>query len=163
MQRSATIYSPPHLDWNCTDWSTWKQLVVDKESLWSVAEGDFFLFLQRLVDDGFYRLNYHRLFGLKIRIHEQFSTVLWKETRRRSRDSSSSIFFRNFLENKLLNIEVELKHFSSITRTKQSFLTICIRNKETEKCLTFLKKKRLRLEEKKAQKLKILRRFWDLR
>ena len=122
-----------------------------------IAGGKYFLFLQRLVDDEIYRLKIsNRHFGLRMKIAEQFWTVLWKETRRRIRDSSSSIFFSKFLAKRI--IEVELKHFSSITRTKQSFLTICIRNKETEH-----KKKISTREKKKAQNLKLLKRFWDLR
>ena len=47
-------------------------------------------------------------------------------------------FFRNFFSP---ITDVELRHFSPIMLTKQSFLTICIRNKETEQLFDFLHKK----------------------
>ena len=98
--------------------------------------------------------NSYRLFHLR----KDFRRVL--NCLMKGNSSKESRFFIFHFFSKFLKriIEVELKHFSSITRTKQSFLTICIRNKETEH-----KKKISTREKKKAQKLKLLKRFWDLR
>ena len=147
-KRDSLFYFPPtSIGFFLTDWSTWKQLVADKESVWIHCS------------IGRRRILSAKLLWTFLLKKEHFRTVLNCFVKGNSPKESRCFIFHFFLE-----ISWKTNYWTWNTflqlRTKQIFF-----NDLTKQLFDFFetKKKRFRLEEKKAQKLKILRRLWDLR